>query len=123
MKEPIVRANEVHLFLGLREIVAHVTCHSTYLTRHERDDHFEMINDWIFQFLYQKVHLGGEHVHTVNLVDPAGSRQGSFIILALIGGHLLNKSLGRPNAQRKECSPGCNINVLMGGADQSIIKA
>ena len=67
-----------------------------------------------FQFLHEKVHLGSQHIDTVDLMHAP--RKGWLLVtsLALIGGYLVNKRLRSRNIEREEGTTRCCIYVVLG---------
>jgi hypothetical protein len=87
----IVRiTNKVDILEDHRAVEAHVACFSALFTRYSGIDHFEMIEDRVLKLLHKKINLGGEHVHLFKIVNLAGASLSALLILALVGGHLLN---------------------------------
>jgi hypothetical protein len=82
--------NKVSILTDHRAIDTHVACFSTIFTGHLGIDHFVMIKALVLKLLHEKINFGGEHVHLFKLVNLAGARRSTLVILALIRSHLLN---------------------------------
>jgi hypothetical protein len=71
-------------------VTTHFISHAGIMNVHD----LFLLNNSVFKLLHQQVHLSRQHAYLLELMHSSSSlmRLSTFFILALIGGHLLNKS-------------------------------
>jgi hypothetical protein len=87
---------------------------SALFTRYSGIDHFEMIEAWVLKLLHKKINLGGEHVHLFKLVNLVGVGLSVLLIIALVGGHLLNQFTSLLSTKSEEKNYSSSIYMLPG---------
>jgi hypothetical protein len=93
---------------------AYVAYFSALFTRYSGIDHFEMIKAQVLKLFHTKINLGGEHIHLFNLVNLVGVGLSALLILALVGGHLLNQFMSFLNTESEERTSRSSIYMLPG---------
>jgi hypothetical protein len=75
---------------------------------------------WRFQLFHEKIHLGCQHINTINLVYSFYMGQLPIPLLTLVGGNLVDKQLSSCNIEREECSSRCHIHMILRSLAQAM---
>jgi len=67
-----------------------------------------------FQLLHEKIHLGSQHVDTVDLVHAPGTGWLPFIFPTLVGSYIVNQCLCSRDIERKEGTIRCCVDMVLG---------
>ena len=75
-----------------------------------------------FQFLHEKVHLGSQHIDTVDLVHAP--QTGWLLVTSptLVGGYLVDQRLRSRNIEKEKETTRCCIYVVLGLLIQAMEK-
>ena len=73
-----------------------------------------------FQLLHEKIHLGSQHIDTVDLVHAPRTSWLLFTPPTLVGSYLVNQCLCSRNIERKERTTRCCVNVVLGLLIQAV---
>ena len=98
----VVRSNEVSFLLSDRARVAHVSSFSTNLACHARIHNLVSLLVWRLQSLHEKVHLGSEHIDTVDMINFLVGLLLPISFPTLAGSNLLYQRFRSGDVERKE---------------------
>jgi hypothetical protein len=66
-----------------------------------------------FQLFHEKIHLGCQHIYTINLVYSFSTGWLPISLPTLVGGNLVNERLSSCNIESEECTSCCCVYVVL----------
>src|SRR6185312_14024587 len=91
--------------------VAYVSGFSTNLACHARIHNLVSLLVRRLQSLHEKIHLGSKHIDTVDMMDSLAGLLLPFTFPTLVGSNLLYQRFRCSNAEQKEGTTSCCIDV------------
>jgi len=105
--------------LSERARFARVSRIATFLTCHSR---LSLVNllVWRFQFFHEKIHLGCQHINTVNFMYSLCMGRLPICLPTLVGNNLVDEHSSSCNIEGEECSSRYCVHVILRSLVQAI---